>query len=247
MKQIIKLEGIVLKVTDYKEEAVLATILTKNGLNNYIIKGVKKMTSGTRLLASPLTKLEFNATHQEGLNTLTEGIILDNYLQIKQNYNKITYTFPIIEKILTFAHQVTNNQTFYQFVNNILNMLKDDIDEFSILTIFEVKLTYLIGISPELKTCIKCGTTTKTGAFSIYHGGIICNKCNTFMPYDLNNDETESLKLLYLIKLDKVNNEFIEIVKKDIKNINIVIDKHYEKHLDFKSKSKQVIKEMESR
>ena len=247
MKQIIKLEGLVLKTTDYKEEGVLATILTKNGINNSIIKGAKKMASGTRLLASPLTKLEFNATSTEGLNTLTEGIILDNYLSIKQNYNKITHAFPIIEKILTFAHQVTNNKTFYTFVNNIINMLKEDLDEFTILTLFEVKLTYLIGISPELKTCIRCGDTTNEGSFSIYQGGIICNKCNTLMPYDLNVEETKNLKLLYLIKLDKVNSEFIKIVKKDIKNINMVIDKHYEKHLDFKSKSKQVLRQMETK
>ena len=51
MKQSIKTEGIVLKTTDYKEQAVLAYILTKDGLKNYIIKGAKKINGGTRLLA----------------------------------------------------------------------------------------------------------------------------------------------------------------------------------------------------
>ena len=146
MKQIIKTEGIVLKTTDYKEQAVLAYILTKDGLKNYIIKGAKKISGGTRLLASVLTKLEFNATELEGLSTLTEGTILDNYLSIKQNMDKLFVAYPIIEKIITFTDQVTNKQIFYNFVCKIFDLLSKDTYEQAILAIFEAKLTFLLGI-----------------------------------------------------------------------------------------------------
>ena len=119
MKQIIRMEGIVLKTADYKEQAVIATILTKQGKNNYIIKGAKKISGGTRLLAVPLTKIEFNCTCHEGLNTLTEGAILDSYISIKQNMNKLLVMYPILEKILTFADQVTDNLIFYEFVSEV--------------------------------------------------------------------------------------------------------------------------------
>lgn len=244
MKQIIKTEGIVLKTTDYKEQAVLAYILTKDGLKNYIIKGAKKISGGTRLLASVLTKLEFNATELEGLSTLTEGAILDNYLSIKQNMDKLFVAYPIIEKIITFTDQVTNKQIFYNFVCKIFDLLSKDTYEQAILAIFEAKLTFLLGISPELKICVKCAQEAKTGAFSIYNGGIICDKCNTLLPYDLNTEDTEIFKLIYLIKLDKITKEFIELVKDHIKIILPVLDKYYSKHLDFYSKSKQILKEM---
>ena len=38
MKKIIKNKGIVIKVQDYLENAVIATILTENGKQSYLIK-----------------------------------------------------------------------------------------------------------------------------------------------------------------------------------------------------------------
>ena len=71
MKQIIQVEGIVLKTADFKEQAVIATVLTKTETKNYIIRGAKKITSGTRLLSVPLTKIQFNANSSDGLDTIT--------------------------------------------------------------------------------------------------------------------------------------------------------------------------------
>ena len=56
----------------------------------------------------------------------------------------------------------------------------------------------------------------------------------------MNDSETKTLQLLYLVKLDKIDNKFINVVKDDIPKISSVIDLYYQKHLDFKSKVKQV-------
>lgn len=244
MKQIIKTEGIVLKTSDYKEQAVLATILTKEGINNYIIRGAKKISSGTRLLSSPLTKLEFNRTNFDTLNTLTEGNILNNYLPIKQNINKLMCAYPILEKIITFSEQVTNKVTYYNFVSTILDLLASDLDENAILTIFETKLTFLLGINPEFKICLNCGRETKSGVFSINDGGIICDECNVLIDYELTKEQTEIFKLIYLIKLEKINLDFINYIKPHIIQISNILDRYYNTHLDFYSKSKKVINNM---
>ena len=43
MRKIIKSKGLIIKVQDYLENAVLATVLTELGKETLIIKGAKKM------------------------------------------------------------------------------------------------------------------------------------------------------------------------------------------------------------
>ena len=67
MKKIIKNKGIVIKVQDYLENAVIATILTENGKQSYLIKGAKKVKEGTTLtfdetLLKAVVKEKFNVT-----------------------------------------------------------------------------------------------------------------------------------------------------------------------------------------
>lgn len=243
MKQIIQTEGIVLKVVEYKEQAVLAEILTKTGKKNYIIRGAKKITGGTRLLAEPLTRISFLATSSDGLDTLTEGTILDSYLPIKQNINKMLCFYPILEKIIVFTQQVTNIDIFYQFVIDILELLKGNIEEKVVLALFETKLTYLIGISPELRLCLKCGKKVQDAVFSIYNGGVYCLNCATD-SFDLTSNETKVLQLLYFVKLNKVDKTFESVVKDDISKILNILDLYYQKHLDFTSKAKEVTREI---
>lgn len=244
MKQIIQTEGIVLKVADYKEQAVIALVLTKDGNKSFIIKGAKKLAGGTRLLAEPLTKISFMATCIDGLNTLTEGTIIDSYMGIKQNFEKMLCFYPILEKIIVFADQVSNITTLYDFVLQILDLLKQDLSSKTILALFEVKLTYLLGIAPELKKCLSCGEKLIDGSFSIFDGGIKCQKCNDLNTYDLNNHETKILQLLMFIKLNKVDKDFINLVLPDIDKILNVMDLYYGKYLDFQSKAKEVTKKI---
>ncbi len=243
MKQIIQTEGIVLKVVEYKEQAVLAEILTKTGKKNYIIRGAKKITSGTRLLAEPLTRISFLATSSDGLDTLTEGSIVDSYLPIKQDINKMLCFYPILEKIIVFTQQVTSIDTFYQFVIDILELLKKDIDVRLVLALFEVKLTYLIGIAPELRVCLKCNKKVQNAVFSVYDGGVYCLNCIND-GFDLNVNQTKVLQLLYFIKVSKVDKAFEKVVKTDISKILNIMDLYYQKHLDFISKAKEVTKEI---
>lgn len=244
MKPVTLKEGIILKTTDYKDQAVIVSVLTPKGLENFIIKGAKKISGGTRLLANTLTKITFSCTESDGLNTIIEGSCKDNYIVIKSNIDKMLNAYAIMEKILTFASQVTNNDLFYHFVEEILSLLASDLSEDLVVALFDIKLTFLIGIGPELKQCVKCGKNIDNGVFSIYNGGCFCRNCKSTESFDLDETQMKSLKLLYLIKLKMVDKKLESVVKNDLKKLLWVIDLYYQKHLDFTSKAKLVMKEM---
>ena len=76
MSQIQKLEGIVIKKSDYKENAALITVLTKEGKLSLIVRGAKKINSVTRNYTNLFTKLDFNATNNLKLKLMLQSLIL---------------------------------------------------------------------------------------------------------------------------------------------------------------------------
>ena len=91
MSQIQKQEGIVIKKSDYKENASLITVLTKEGKLSLIVRGAKKINSVTRNYTNLFTKLDFNATNNLKLNTLTEALVISSYI------NAINFAYMFID------------------------------------------------------------------------------------------------------------------------------------------------------
>ena len=242
MSQIQKQEGIVIKKSDYKENASLITVLTKEGKLSLIVRGAKKINSVTRNYTNLFTKLDFNATNNLKLNTLTEALVISSYININTDMDKLNAGLAILGKVNFFLEEITNSSQFYSFFSLILEKLDKTKYPNLILVLFELKLLYLLGVAPEVKECVICGNKDiEDASFSVASGGVICKKhLNHFV--DLNEVETKALKLLYFIKMDKVDDEFLSLVSEYANKIFDTVDKFYERHLDFHSKAKKIIK-----
>lgn len=240
MKPITSYQGIVLKTTDYKEQAQIVSILTKDGLKNFQLKGSKKITSGTRLLSIVPSLITFNGTNTSGLDTITEGILVNDYASIKENMDKMLFASCIIEKILVFSQQITETVKFYDFCIELFKKLDTTINPMLLLTIFELKLTYLIGIAPSLNYCLKCGKKLDDAYFRVIDGGCYDEICLDNKSYDLSSNQTKILKLLYLIKLENVNDELYNLVESELLNLSKIIDYFYQYHLGFTSNAKRI-------
>ena len=68
------------------------------------------------------------------------------------------------------------------------------------MCLFDLKLLYLLGVSPEFRECVICGNKDiEDGKFSVENGGVICNK-HLINYVNLDVVETKALKLIYYIK-----------------------------------------------
>ncbi len=244
MSQIQKSQGIVIKKSDYKENANIITLLTKEGKLSLIVRGAKKINSVTRNYTNLFSQLDFNATDNLKLNTLTEATTINPFINIYDDVDKLNAGMVILEKINLLTDEIQNTELFYEFVLKMLNLLNNTNNPYTVSLIFEIKLLYLLGVSPELRMCVLCKNKEITDAvFSIYNGGIICNN-HQINNYELDSLCTNALKLMYFIKPDKIDEEFLKLVSEYTNRISNVIDKFYEKHLDFYSKAKKIIKEI---
>ena len=90
------IEGVIIKTTDYKENACKISVLTETGLIDLIVRGAKKINSKLAPLSQPLKRVQLFATFDKTLNTVTEGTIIDNYTNIKENQTKLLVAKPVM-------------------------------------------------------------------------------------------------------------------------------------------------------
>ena len=243
MKPILKSQGVIITTRDYKDNSKIITILTEEGLLDLILRGTSSMNSGNKKYTIPPTYVEFMMSKSSTISTFTEGFVLDNFNNIKLDNLKSLISMAIIEKILTFVNYIDNCKQFYEFCFNTLKLLDVTCYPKIVLNIFEIKLLYLIGIAPVINYRIMCNNKDNL-LFSINNGGSVCSKCSNHVGFDLDENETEIFKYLYLIKFDKINDDFLKIISNININLEDLIDKYYEKHIDFYSKSKKIIKKV---
>ena len=221
MKPVIKKRGIILNSKDYKDNFKLLTILTIDGPMNVILKGANKMNSGTKKYTIIPIEVDFLVSQGKTLSTFTEGYIINNYTNLKNSYDKNMISLVMIEKILAFCEHVFNYELFYNFVKKMFELLdKYDFNE-TILNIFEIKLLYLLGIAPNLNNCNRCQKIKTDLMLSITLGGCCCKECSNLIHCELTEEETKIFKYLYLIKLEKIDDNFLSLIA----NTQIKFDK----------------------
>ncbi len=243
MKPIIKNQGVIIKSKDYKDNSKIITILTKDGLIDVILKGVTSLNSGTKKYTIIPIYVEYLMASSKTISTFTEGYILNNYTNVKSDLNSNFICMSILEKINVFATHIDDMTTFYEFVLKIFDLLNNTKYPNVVLNIFEIKLLYLLGISPVINYCNNCNNTDDL-VLSINQGGTICKKCALTLGFDLNINETQLFKYLYLIKINKIDEGFLELINKTRIKLDEFIDKYYEKYIDFYSKTKKIIKKV---
>ena len=243
MRNIIKNKGLIIKTFDYLENAVLANVLTKNGKVAVVIKGAKKLNTSTRRLGNVLTLIEFSHTDAKNVSTLTEGVVLDNYTDLKDDLLKYNYALVLLEKIYYFSEYVSDFETLFNFTINLLNLLKTTKYLNAVKLIFEIKLLYLLGVAPSFKRCPICDKNITSGVLDIKNGGFLCNDCRITNDFYLNESDSLLFKKIYVTKLLDVNEEFLRSINNH-QNINNCIKLYYEWHLEFKSKVLDIIEKI---
>lgn len=243
MRNIIKNEGLIIKVQDYLENAVLGTILTDKGRETLIIRGAKKVNSSTKRLAGVLTRIEFNHTESTGLSTLTEGVVIDNYTSIKDDLIRYNYAAVILEKLNFFSEQINDYKTLYNFTMELLERLKATSFANALILVFEIKLLYLLGVAPSFNKCPSCGNKAINGALDIKSGGFLCNDCHYLKEVSLNIIDSLLFKKIYVTKMNEITDDYLKEFNNHL-NINKCINKYYEWHLDFKSRVKEILEKI---
>lgn len=235
------IEGVIIKTTDYKENACKIAVLTETGLIDLIVRGAKKINSKLAPLSQPLKRVQLFATFDKKLNTVTEGMIIDNYTNIKENQTKLLVAMSFLESCYYFSKHVLDAKLLYNFFLDSLDYLTKTSYELDLLNYFDIKLWYLLGITPSFNKCMICGKDI-ANYFSVKDGGNLCADCKTSFSYD--EYTSNLLKITFLLKMDKLNEEFLQLISDYRTNFNKIIKSYYLEYYDFTSFNRNLIEKL---
>lgn len=193
------LTGFILRTTPYKENDIIVSILTKQGIRSFKARGIAKSESKLRSSLQLYSFGEYtcNSRLEMGHQTLTAA-------QLVMAPTEAMASIELSALLALFSEAVTKMEyddwsmiydNFDRFYRHLL--LHRDYD-----TAYLVLLAHLVdwsGLGFEVDQCVNCGETRNIVALSASDGGLLCSRCNTELHYPI--AEPDYIKLCrYVMK-----------------------------------------------
>lgn len=241
-----KIEGLVLRTTDYGESNKIVVIFTReNGKIGAMARGAKKPNSRLASVSQPLTYGHFLVMLGSGLGSLQQGEIIHPLKSLKQDIFLTAYASYLVELTDKATEERKRNPYLFELLIQTLTYMDEGLDPQVLTNIYEMKLLHSFGLYPILDGCAICKETEGTFAFSIKEGGFICHRCIHNDPHHLKISPSVArlLRLFYYIDIHRLGS--INVKDETKREIKKVIDAYYEEYSGLQLKTKKFLTQLE--
>ncbi len=202
-------EGLIIKHKNIGEADKIITIFSKReGRSSVIAKGVRKVSSRRAGSLELLNQVKFYAAGNSKLPVLTEVSSINSFKSIKEDLQKLSLSYLLLELINQFLPEGQENDKlfnelilFLSAINKSKNSERDKV----LAASFQIKLLRETGYLPELYRCIKCGNHLKEqdNYLAPYLGGLVDRSCKgeTFLAEKI---KAKSIKVMRFINTSPV-------------------------------------------
>jgi len=217
-----KVEGIIISEVDYKESSKIINIFTKDdGIIGVLARGTKQVKNKLSGVSSKLTYGNFYLNYKEnGLSTLMEVDVLDNFKNIRRNLDLTSYSIYLLE-LSSMVYKHEENPDIYPLLIASLTKINTGFDYQIITIILELKLLDYLGIKPVIDNCVTCGNKTDIVTISSYRGGYLCKNCHHGETI-ANIKSIKLLRMFYYVDISKISKlEISPNIKQELTNFII--------------------------
>ncbi|MGB9664854.1 MAG: DNA repair protein RecO [Ignavibacteria bacterium] len=208
MTKILKDKGFVLKKRKYRETSKLITIFSKKaGKLNLIAKGVRTPKSKISAVLDPINLIEFVYYDKptRDLQYISSADFIENYSNIKSDFEKIKVAYFIIELIDIFSTEGQSNEELFNLVLNELKKLDEGSESnYLVLNEFLISLCEISGYPIYTGFCPLCNKEIEIEALKFVftrNYGLVCFECGNSQNSQINLDvETKKVMMLFLQK-----------------------------------------------
>ena len=171
----IKIKGEVVQEVSYKESSKILHLITDTkGIIGVISRGCKNIKSPLRIASSKLSYGYYYINYKEdGLSTLTEAEILNDFKNIKTDLTKIGFVTYLIDLAKQVMKESNENEIF-TILEAALLKIENNFDPLVITNIVELKYLKYLGVFPILDKCAKCSSTNNIITINSEAGGYLC-------------------------------------------------------------------------
>ncbi|KKB33378.1 DNA repair protein RecO [Bacillus thermotolerans] len=241
-----KVEGIVIRTTNYGETNKIITIFThEKGKLACMARGANKPNSRLSAITQPFTHGQFLIQIGSGLGTLQQGEMLSSMRYIREDLMVTAYAAYMAELLDKSTEEKQPNPYLFELFRQSLDYLNEGYDAEVLTYIFEMKMLQVIGLRPELSSCANCGSQEGRFAFSVRENGLLCHRCVHIDPYHfpLSPAAVKLLRLFYFFDLSRLGS--INVKPQTKKELRTAISLYYDEYSGLYLKSRKFLSQME--
>jgi len=174
----IKTTGVVLKRKTAKEGDAVISILTSDmGVITAFVKGAKNYKNKNSAGSAPFSYSEFVISPGRDMYKVTSCVLMKSFYNLSTNIERLAYATYIADLVDFTVKENVGDERILPFVLNTFYLLANsDKSLRQIKCVFELKLMCLLGLTPELSSCIKCGNPEPEHMCAAL-GGALCSSC----------------------------------------------------------------------
>ena len=174
----LKIQGLVLRRTEYNDSDALLTILTRqHGKLTAKARGIKRKNSPLIAQCQLLAYAEFTLFEYKGMYTINEAATIELFHDLRRDLGKLslgTYFAQTAEVIS--QEDLPNPELLSLVLNSLYALSKLGEPEIKVKAAFELRLSCIAGFQPELTGCAGCGSEWPD-RFDIKAGMAECVSC----------------------------------------------------------------------
>jgi DNA repair protein RecO (recombination protein O) len=233
-------EAFVLQTLDYKDSSKILYLYTNKGHLSVVARGVKKMNSKNRFLAQNGNLISFE--HTSGtLPTLKEANLIKDYEHTKSDLECYSFINHVLELVHHVIDEMSDHEKMFHFLERLFDLFERGYDPEILSFIFEMKLLYFVGYGINFTTCNQCEEPSDL-VYHVSSGGLVCRRHLNDLNETFEEEVYTILKWLYYVNIDVIND--IELGKNERIMIRHIIDMTYEEFISYKTKSREILKQI---
>lgn len=242
--------ALILRSTLFRETSMLFTFLTPDfGKMMALAKGVRKhlhrFCSSFDLFSC--NRIVFYERSRSALQLLSQCDLLEPFQAIRSDLRKLAYAVYFTELSDRSTELGDRNGRLYTLLLETLRELskREAVEETA--RIFEMKLLSLSGFLPEFSHCQQCGgALTVRCAFSFQKGEILCNRCSRKGPSVLEVSKGTLVSMRHMATSPWELAYRMRISERAHEELDGILKRFLEFHLDEKICSRDFIEELET-
>ncbi len=174
------IQGIVLRVTDYKDRDALLTLLTgRHGKITVKARGLRRKNSPLVAPCQLLAYGEFTVFEYRGQYTINEAHALELFTPLRRDLTKLSLGTYFAQAAEVLSQEDYPSGELLSLVLNCLHALAYlNLPEPLVKAVFELRSACLSGYSPDLFGCHVCGSQSPD-RFDLSAGQLECVNCRS--------------------------------------------------------------------
>ena len=174
----LKIQALVLRVTDYNDRDALLTLLSRNhGKMTVKARGLRRKNSPLVAPCQLLAYGEFVLFEYKGQYTVNEAYSIELFQALRRDLTKLslgTYFAQVAE--LVSLEDLPNPELLSLLLNSLHGLAKLNLPEVMVKAVFELRCACLAGYTPDLFGCHVCGSQ-EPDRFDLSEGQLECHGC----------------------------------------------------------------------